>query len=179
MAFTFKEVAEILKIIDASQCEEVVVELQGLRLVVRRGSPNGAWSNLARSSPPQAAAAHAPSPKGLAGAAKNVQRSAVDLAAAEGHIGVRAPMVGSFYRRPSPQEPPFVEVGQHIKTGDPLCLIEVMKLYTTIPSPSDGVLEVIAVEDRAAVEFDQLLFVIKPDIKAVSTNHPYVGDGTL
>jgi biotin carboxyl carrier protein len=56
-----------------------------------------------------------------------------------------------------------VEVDQRVKTGDPLCLIEVMKLYTTISSPADGIIEAIAAEDASAVEFDQLLFVIKPD----------------
>ena len=167
MAFTFKEVAEILKIIDASQCEEVVIELQGLRLVVRRGSPNGAWSNPSQSSPPQTPARHAsnvPEQKGLASrAARRLGHTEADLTVAEGHVAVRAPMVGTFYRRASPQERPFVEVDQHVKKGDPLCLIEVMKLYTTIPAPADGVLEAVAAEDAGPVEFDQLLFVIKPD----------------
>jgi acetyl-CoA carboxylase biotin carboxyl carrier protein len=56
----------------------------------------------------------------------------------------------------------MVEVGQRVKAGDALCLIEVMKLYTTIPSPCDGVVETIAVEDASPVEFDQLLVVINP-----------------
>jgi len=162
MAITYKDVAEILKMIDASQCEEVVIELEGLRLVVRRGSPHGAsihaggslQSDAGRSTP-----ANIPGPR----AAKVVGRAQAELAPAEGRIGVRAPMVGSFYRRPSPQEKPFVEVGHRVKAGDPLCLIEVMKLYTTIPSPVDGVIEAIAVDDTSPVEFDQLLFVIKPD----------------
>ena len=57
----------------------------------------------------------------------------------------------------------FVEINQRVKKGDPLCLIEVMKLFTTIPAPTDGLLKAIAVEDAAPVEFDQILFVIKPD----------------
>ncbi|MGD9828663.1 MAG: acetyl-CoA carboxylase biotin carboxyl carrier protein, partial [Hyphomicrobiaceae bacterium] len=76
---------------------------------------------------------------------------------------VRAPMVGSFYRRPSPQEKPFVEVGSKVKKGDPLCLIEVMKLYTTIEAPVSGTVVAITAEDGKLVEFDQLLFVVKPD----------------
>lgn len=79
-----------------------------------------------------------------------------------GRIVLRAPMVGTFYRRPSPQEPPFVNVGSQIKKGDPLCLIEVMKLYTTIEAPADGVIELIGADDAALVEFDQLLFAIRP-----------------
>ena len=71
-------------------------------------------------------------------------------------------MVGSFYRRPAPGEKPFVEVGQAVRKGDPLCLIEVMKLYTTITAPADGVIEAIRVEDGALVAFDQLLIVMRP-----------------
>jgi acetyl-CoA carboxylase biotin carboxyl carrier protein len=167
MAFTFKEVSEILRIIDASQCEEVVIELQGLRLVVRRGRPNGAWSNASQNLPPHASAqpaSNAPEQKELASrTARRFGHTQADPTAAEGHVAVRAPMVGTFYRRASPQERPFVEVDQRVKKGDPLCLIEVMKLFSTIPAPVDGVLEAIAAEDAAPVEFDQLLFVIKPD----------------
>lgn len=164
MAFTFKEVAEILKIIDASQCEEVVIELQGLRLVVRRGHPNGAWSNASRNLPPQASAQPGSEQKGLASqVAKRFGHTEADLSVAQGHVAVRAPMVGTFYRRASPEERPFVEVNQRVKKGDPLCLIEVMKLFTTIPAPADGLLEAIAAEDAAPVEFDQILFVIRPD----------------
>jgi acetyl-CoA carboxylase biotin carboxyl carrier protein len=152
MALTFKEVAEILKMIDASQAEEVVIELEGFRLAVRRrGAGSGDDAQQTFPAPPGLAAPGAPS------------RARSDITVTEGRVGVRAPMVGSFYRRPSPQEEPFATVGQRVKKGDPLCLIEVMKLFTTIEAPSDGRIEAIVVEDGAAVEFDQLLFVIKPD----------------
>ena len=72
-------------------------------------------------------------------------------------------MVGSFYRCPSPDQPPFVEVGARVAVGDALCLIEVMKLYTTIEATVAGTVKQIAVEDAQLVEFDQLLFVIDPD----------------
>ena len=72
-------------------------------------------------------------------------------------------MVGTFYRRPSPDETPFVEVGARVEAGDPVCLIEVMKLYTTIEVPAAGTIEAIQAEDAALVEFDQLLFLIRPD----------------
>jgi acetyl-CoA carboxylase biotin carboxyl carrier protein len=165
MAFTFKDVAEILKMIDASQCEEVVLELEGLRLVVRRGNPHGGaatngWTqpgDLTRRIPAGGASAAIP-PREVA----SFGQARAELAVADGYIAVRAPMVGTFYRRPSPQEQPFVEIGQRVKAGDALCLIEVMKLFTTIPSPGDGVIETIAVADAAPVEFNQLLVVIKP-----------------
>jgi acetyl-CoA carboxylase biotin carboxyl carrier protein len=163
MALTFKDVAEILKIIDASKCEEVVIELQGLRLVVRRGSPHGALTPRARNPVDGASATQNAVGMLPPRSAKSIGGVEAELSVAEGHVGVRAPMVGTFYRRASPQDSPFVEAGQHVKAGDPLCLIEVMKLYTTIPSSADGLIETIAVEDGSAVEYDQLLFVIKPD----------------
>jgi acetyl-CoA carboxylase biotin carboxyl carrier protein len=166
MAFTFKDVAEILKMIDASQCEEVVLELEGLRLVVRRGSPHGgatgnSWAspgNLTARAPAGADPSTALPPREVT----SFGQARAELSIADGYIAVRAPMVGTFYRRPSPQEQPFVEVGQRVKSGDALCLIEVMKLFTTIPSPGDGVVETIAVADASPVEFNQLLVVIKP-----------------
>lgn len=157
MTLTFKDVAEILKIIDASKCEEVVLELAGVRLEVRRGTtsdplrtpfaaPISSGSIPAPQSTPAVSpgAAHAPA------------------AAPVGTIGVRAPSIGVFYRRPSPTEKPFVEVGQRVKAGDPLCLIEVMKLYTTMTAPADGVIAAVYVADSALVEFDELLITIKP-----------------
>jgi acetyl-CoA carboxylase biotin carboxyl carrier protein len=138
--------------------EEVVIELEGLRLVVRRGNPHGASAvaALPSSIAPGQQATKPRLPKG-------VGQTSAELTPAEGRVAVRAPMVGSFYRRPSPDAAPFVETGARVKAGDPLCLIEVMKLYTTISAPAGGVVEAIAVEDASPVEFDQLLFVIAPD----------------
>jgi len=159
MTLTFKEVAEILKIIDASKCEEVVLDLGGVRLEVRRGSP-------ASASPPafQPSIAAAPIPAQRA-AAPSVPTAGLPVAASvpAGSIGVCAPTVGVFYQRPSPKEKPFVEVGQRVRAGDPLCLIEVMKLYSTITAPVDGIVEAICVADGSLVEFDQVLIVIRPN----------------
>ena len=70
-------------------------------------------------------------------------------------------MVGTFYRCPAPGEAPFVDVGAAVKKGDPLCLIEVMKLYTTIEASADGVIAAVHAEDNTLVEFDKILFAIK------------------
>jgi biotin carboxyl carrier protein len=70
-------------------------------------------------------------------------------------------MVGTFYGRPSPDEEPFVKEGSEVTAGAPLCLIEVMKLYTTIEATADGVIESILVEEGKLVDFDQPLFIIR------------------
>ena len=71
-------------------------------------------------------------------------------------------MVGTFYRAPSPDAPPFVEIGSLVRKGQPICLIEVMKLFTTINTEHDGRVVEIGVESGELVEFGQTLFVIEP-----------------
>lgn len=160
MPLTFKDVTEILKLIDASQCDEVALELEGTRLVVRR---NTAGSSEAAFTPASADEAPVTLTSAAPAAVPSADTAAQDEAPAPqpGLTDVRTPMVGTFYRRPSPDEPTFVKEGASVSKGEPLGLIEVMKLYTTIEAPCDGVVEVIAVDDAALVEFDQLLFRIR------------------
>lgn len=82
-----------------------------------------------------------------------------DPVAPAGHQ-VKAPMVGTFYRSGSPGSPPFVEIGQSVKKGDTLCIIEAMKLMNEIESDVDGVIRSILVENGQPVEFDQPMFII-------------------
>ena len=73
---------------------------------------------------------------------------------------VCSPMVGTFYRAPSPSSSPFIEVGQHVKEGEALCIVEAMKMMNQIKSDKTGVIEAILVENGQPVEFDQPLFTI-------------------
>jgi acetyl-CoA carboxylase biotin carboxyl carrier protein len=97
------------------------------------------------------AAAHAPAAAAAAPAAAP--------AVPQGHI-VKAPMVGTFYRSPNPGAAPFVDVGQTVKEGDPLCIIEAMKLLNEIEADKAGVIKEILVENGDPVEYGQPLFVI-------------------
>jgi acetyl-CoA carboxylase biotin carboxyl carrier protein len=165
VTLTFKDVTEILKLIDTCSCQEVIIEVEGLKLAVRKGKPatdqpallpgrsDGSASTASPfgGRPLQSSASEGPFP-----VAKRRRAASVE------GIEVRASMVGTFYRRPSPEEDPFVTVGSRVKKGDPLGLIEVMKLHTSIPSPGDGIVASIDAEDGKPVEFDQLLFVISP-----------------
>ncbi|MCX7176130.1 MAG: acetyl-CoA carboxylase biotin carboxyl carrier protein [Proteobacteria bacterium] len=81
------------------------------------------------------------------------------VAEEEGHV-VTAPMVGTFYRTGSPDTPPFVEIGQTVKEGDTLCIIEAMKLMNEIESDASGVIKAILVESGQPVEFGQPMFLI-------------------
>jgi acetyl-CoA carboxylase biotin carboxyl carrier protein len=104
--------------------------------------------------PAAVAAAPAPAPAPSAPAAP--AKPAVD----NRHI-VRAPMVGTFYRQPSPGAKPFVEVGQTVKVGQTLCIIEAMKMLNQIESDKAGVVAEVLVQNENAVEFDQPLFIIE------------------
>jgi len=85
--------------------------------------------------------------------------AAAPLAAPEGHV-VKAPMVGTFYRTPSPDAKPFVEVGQAVKEGDTICIIEAMKLMNEIEADASGTVKAILVENGQPVEYGQPLFIL-------------------
>ena len=78
------------------------------------------------------------------------------------HVIVKSPIIGTFYRKPSPDKPAFVEVGQNIGEGEVLCVIEAMKLFNEIESEVSGKIVKILVDDQSPVEFDQPLFIIDP-----------------
>ncbi len=160
MALRFDELAEILKLIDSSSCDEFVLETEGLKLVVRRRSADG-------SAPPvdagrlQAAATAAPTSSQSSPVAAP-RTSSRAQGPSEGMYVVHAPMVGTFYRSPSPGAPPFVEVGSRVKGGDPLGIIEVMKLFTTIYAERGGTVTEIGAANAEFVEYGQMLFVVAP-----------------
>jgi len=108
----------------------------------------------------------APAPAGYAmPAAPTAAPAAAPIAApaaapvVTGHI-VKSPMVGTFYRSPSPDSPSFIEVGKQVKAGDVICIIEAMKMMNQIEADKSGVIEAILVEDGSPVEFDQPLVTI-------------------
>src|SRR5690606_24346025 len=81
------------------------------------------------------------------------------------YITVKSPIIGTFYRRPSPDKPTFVEVGDTIKEGDVLCIIEAMKLFNEIESEVSGKIVKVLVDDSSPVEFDQPLFLVDPSLE--------------
>jgi acetyl-CoA carboxylase biotin carboxyl carrier protein len=157
VSLTYDEIAEIIKLIDSSSCDELVVETGDIKLVVRRNgaSAGAAAEYVERGSAPVTVSPAAPR-KARAAAPK------VAAAAAAGQIEVAAPMVGTFYRAPNPEARAFVDVGDVVGVGDPLCLIEVMKLFTTINAEVAGRIVQIGAENGELVEYGRTLFVIEP-----------------
>ena len=155
---THDDVAKILKIIDeAAHLDEVELEFAGLRLHVRRDASPG--ESVRRT----AASAPAPVPAPTSAAVPPKEAPVADAQAPAGAVAVRAPMLGTFYRAPSPGEKPFVEVGQHVKAGDTVCLIEVMKLFNSIGAGVDGTVVAIPAQNGALVEYNQPLVYVMPD----------------
>jgi len=109
--------------------------------------------------PAPAAAAPAPAPAAAAAPAAPVAAPAEPAAGQEGHV-LKAPMVGTFYRSSSPDAKPFVEVGQPIKEGQTICIIEAMKLMNEIEADASGTVKAILVENGQPVEYGQPLFII-------------------
>lgn len=108
---------------------------------------------------PQGFAAPAPAAAPAAAPVAAAPAAAPVAAVPSGHL-VKSPMVGTFYRSPSPGSPSFIEVGKHVKAGDVICIIEAMKMMNQIEADKSGVIEAILVEDGSPVEYDQPLVTI-------------------
>jgi acetyl-CoA carboxylase biotin carboxyl carrier protein len=154
MGLRYDEISEILKLIDGSSCDEFVLETEDIKLVVRR---RGAGSPATGATDDAGTIFVGPSES-----AQQAQPTRATARAASAHV-VSAPMVGTFYRSPSPGEPPFVNIGGKVNKGDPICIIEVMKLFTTIHAEWNGTVKEVGAENATLVEYGQMLFVIAPE----------------
>jgi acetyl-CoA carboxylase biotin carboxyl carrier protein len=152
MTLRYEEVAEILKIIDSSNCDEISIETAEIKLFIRRSGIGTAETMR--------------SPSGPAAPASEIKREAPrpadgKIALVADQFEITAPMVGTFYRAQSPEAPPFVEIGSVVSRGQPLCLIEVMKLFTTVHAEQDGRVVHIGAENGEFVEYGRTLFVLE------------------
>ncbi|MBF6570117.1 MAG: acetyl-CoA carboxylase biotin carboxyl carrier protein subunit [Candidatus Binataceae bacterium] len=160
--FTNDDVEQILRVVDRLSNVEVQLEFGDLKLHVRKSSAaepaSESRAQIARSQP-KLEEPRAPAPQSAA----SLSRSRGVEQLPPGAVAIRAPMLGIFYRAPSPTEPPFVKIGQKVRAADPVCLIEVMKLFNTVNAGVDGTIETIEVESGTMVEYDALLFVVRCD----------------
>lgn len=160
MALTYRDIAEILEALETSDCEELIIETGGSRLIYRKHAVGS--GNRAEAHPQQVLGAGRSEREAPLANSSAASSTAVAQETSDGLHIVRAPCLGTFYRSPSPNELPFVEPDSVVELDDPLCLIEVMKLYNTIGAPIGGRIRRVFVEDASLVEFDQPLFLIEP-----------------
>ena len=146
-----RKLKTLIELVESSGIAELEISEGEERVRITRTSSSVMQQSYA--APQQIVTAGAPSPAGAAVV------EPPKPAAPEGHV-VKSPMVGSFYRSPSPGAKPFVEVGQNITAGETLCIIEAMKLLNEIEADQSGVIKAILVESGQAVEYGQPLFII-------------------
>lgn len=163
-----KEIQNLIKFVAKSGASKVKLEMDDVKITIRTGSDNDAptvqYAPVATPQMAQAPAAPVPAAETSAPAAESSKAEAPKEAADDTskYITIKSPIIGTFYRKPSPDKPLFVEVGQTIAEGDVLCIIEAMKLFNEIESEVSGKVVKILVEDASPVEFDQPLFLVDP-----------------
>jgi acetyl-CoA carboxylase biotin carboxyl carrier protein len=161
------ELKELLQILEEKEITEFELEEQGMKLRVRKAAANHVAPQAVIAAPlvpaiaplPQVVAA--PPTPAAAPAAAPVAAPAPE--ADEGLVVVKSPIVGTFYRSPDPNSPPFVEVGQRIKPGQVLCIVEAMKLMNEIEAESSGVIVKAHLENGQPVQYGDPLFTVRPD----------------
>ena len=149
------ELKGIISLVQKSDLTELEIELKDIKLRMARPGAVKPGQDTVREIVVQAPASSAPSSVPQVSETKVENSTNADLAVFE------SPMVGTFYRKPSPDDPAFVKVGDSVKKGDTLCIIEAMKVMNEIQSEISGEIVEILVEDGSSVEFGQLLFKIR------------------
>ncbi|TBL61109.1 acetyl-CoA carboxylase biotin carboxyl carrier protein [Hafnia paralvei] len=155
-----RKIKKLIELVEESGISELEISEGEESVRISRAPAAGSMPMMQpyyAAAPAQAAAPVAAAPVAAAPAAAPAAEAP---AAISGHI-VRSPMVGTFYRTPSPDAKSFVEVGQKVNAGDPLCIVEAMKMMNQIEADKSGVVKAILVENGQPVEFDEPLVVIE------------------
>ncbi|MBT8319842.1 MAG: acetyl-CoA carboxylase biotin carboxyl carrier protein [Gramella sp.] len=163
-----KEIQNLIKFVAKSGASEVKLETGDVKITIKTGSDDKETTivqqmpqqHLPQQMPAQQPQQQqAPAPQESAAPQKEAKDAGEDDSK---YITVKSPIIGTFYRKPSPDKPSFVEVGDSIKEGDVLCVIEAMKLFNEIESEVSGKIVKVLVDDASPVEFDQPLFLVDP-----------------
>ncbi|AEV96707.1 acetyl-CoA carboxylase, biotin carboxyl carrier protein [Niastella koreensis] len=160
----FKQIQELIKMINKSNIGEVTIEEKGFKLTIKQ-KEEPVQNVIAApvhtpmmTAMPQAAVAQ-PAAQATASAADKAK--AAD-AVADNLLTIKSPMIGTFYRSSAPGKPAFVEIGDEVSPGKAVCIIEAMKLFNEIESEVKGRIVKVLVEDASPVEYDQPLFLVEP-----------------
>jgi len=161
-----KEIQNLIKFVAKSGASEVKLEMDDIKITIKTTSEEKETTILQQipmggmQQAPQMPAQQMQQP-----VAQQDTAVATEAASKEDdskYITVKSPIIGTFYRKPSPDKPVFAEVGDEIKEGDVVCVIEAMKLFNEIESEVSGKIVKVLVDDASPVEFDQPLFLVDP-----------------
>ena len=159
-----KEIEELIKFVAKSGVSEVELELKDFKICIKT-QPKDKAPQQPQVQPQQIYHAPVQSPPQPAAPAPSTSSSKT-AEQSKGETGntitIKSPMIGTFYRTPNPDKPPFVNVGDEIKPGKVLCIIEAMKLFNEIESEVSGRIVKVLVDNASPVEYDQPLFEIEP-----------------
>ncbi|MFD1094581.1 acetyl-CoA carboxylase biotin carboxyl carrier protein [Salegentibacter chungangensis] len=168
-----KEIQNLIKFVAKSGASEVKLEMDDVKITIRTGTddkettivqqvPMGGGQMQQQMPMPQQQQQQAPAQEAAPAPAEKQEKKETKEEDNSNYITVKSPIIGTFYRKPSPDKPAFVEVGKSVKEGDVLCVIEAMKLFNEIESEVSGKIVKVLVEDASPVEFDQPLFLVDP-----------------
>ena len=155
-----KEIQNLIKFVAKSGASEVKLEMDDIKITIKTGSDDKGESTTYVQQIPMGQPVNQAVPAATLAVEPVIQAPAVSEDSK--YITIKSPIIGTFYRKPSPDKPVFVEVGTTIGEGDVLCVIEAMKLFNEIESEVSGKIVKILVDDSSPVEFDQPLFLVDP-----------------
>ncbi len=158
-----KQIQNLIKFVAKSGASEVKLEMDDVKITIRTGSSNDNKETIVQQIPVGAVQQQAQAPHPVQQQPHQQENTdSKETKEDDNLVTVKSPIIGTFYRKPSPDKSVFVEVGDTIKEGDVLCTIEAMKLFNEIESEVSGKIVKVLVDDATPVEFDQPLFLVDP-----------------
>jgi acetyl-CoA carboxylase biotin carboxyl carrier protein len=158
----FKQIQELIKMINKSNIGELTIEQKDFRVTIKQKEEQVTQVIAAPAQQAPIYAAPPPAANQAAASAPAADKAKPAETTASNLITIKSPMIGTFYRRPTPDKPNFVEIGDEVNTGKVVCIIEAMKLFNEIESEVQGKIVKILAEDASPVEYDQPLFLVEP-----------------
>jgi acetyl-CoA carboxylase biotin carboxyl carrier protein len=154
-----KDIQNLIKFVAKSGANEVKLEMEDVKITIKTG-PRKTETTIVQQAPVASVPVQSTNvvPEALS-APDSIKSNDADDSK---YLIIKSPIIGTFYRRPSPDKPLFVEVGNTINEGDTVCIIEAMKLFNEIESEVSGKIVKVLVDDSTPVEFDQPLFLVDP-----------------
>lgn len=177
MALDLKEIQELIKFVAKSGASEVDLEIGEMKISIKTPPKKGrgetqvetivqqipvAAPAMAQMAMPAAPVASAPAAASVEPSAPAAEASAPPKEDDSKYITIKSPMIGTFYRKPSPDKDAFASVGDEVSVGSVVCIVEAMKLFNEIESEVSGTIVKVLVDDMSPIEYDQPLFLVDP-----------------
>lgn len=156
-----KEIQNLIKFVAKSGASEVKLEMEDVKITIKTGTEK-TETTIVQAAPIASVPQVSPQPVAQPVAVVETPKEQKPETDESKYITIKSPIIGTFYRKPSPDKPNFVEVGTKVSSGDTVCVIEAMKLFNEIESEISGKIVKVLVDDASPVEFDQPLFLVDP-----------------